>query len=51
MLLMLMNSLSTQPHTGRILWELACCIASAVSADGFVLHLVDRSGVLKAFRR
>lgn len=47
-----MNSLATHPQPGRILWELACCVASAVGADGFVLHLADpQSNMLHVFRR
>ena len=38
MLQTLMNSLASQPQ-GHILWELTCCVASAVGADGFVLHV------------
>lgn len=52
MLETLMNSLATQPQPGRILWELACCVASSVGADGFVLHLVHpQTNVLHVFRR
>ena len=34
-------------------WELACCVASAIGADGFILHLVDQdnNGQLRVFRR
>lgn len=49
-----MSSLASQPEqpSRRILWELACCIASAVGADGFLLHLVHpRTGRLRIFRR
>ena len=38
MLQTLMSSLASQPQ-GQILWELTCCVASAVGADGFVLHV------------
>ncbi len=47
-----MNSLANQPQPGRILWELACCVASSVGADGFVLHLVHpQTGMFRVFRR
>lgn len=47
-----MNSLSAQPQPGRILWELACCVASSVGADGFILHLVHpQTGGFRVFRR
>lgn len=52
MLETLMNSLATHPQPGRILWELSCCVASAVGADGFVLHLANpQSNMLHVFRR
>ena len=52
MLQTLMNSLASQPQPGRILWELACCISSAVGADGFILHLVHPfTGQIRVFRR
>ena len=52
MLETLMNSLATQPQPGRILWELACCVASSVGADGFILHLVHpQTGMFRVFRR
>jgi len=52
MLQSLMNSLASQPQPGHILWELASCIASAVSADGFILHLVNpHTNRLRVFRR
>lgn len=51
MLETLMNSLATQPQPGRILWELACCVASSVGADGFILHLAHpQTGVFRIFR-
>ncbi|XP_059351939.1 probable 3',5'-cyclic phosphodiesterase pde-5 isoform X2 [Daphnia carinata] len=51
MLETLMNSLANQPQPGRILWELACCVASSVGADGFVLHLVHpQTGMFRVFR-
>lgn len=35
---------------GSVLWELAVCIASAVSADSFILYLADnRDGTLSKF--
>lgn len=52
MLETLMNSLAKQPQPGRILWELACCVASSVGADGFILHLAHpQTGVFRIFRR
>lgn len=48
---MLMNLLANEPQTGKILWELACCVATAVGADGFVLHLADPAGALRVFNR
>ncbi|XP_032783247.2 probable 3',5'-cyclic phosphodiesterase pde-5 isoform X1 [Daphnia magna] len=51
MLETLMNSLAKQPQPGRILWELACCVASSVGADGFILHLAHpQTGVFRIFR-
>ena len=53
MLQSLMASLANPPREpGRILWELASCIASAVMAHGFVLHLVHpTTGKLRVFTR
>lgn len=33
--------LRRNPPEGNVLWELALCISSAVSASGFVLYLLD----------
>lgn len=36
---------------GSVMWELAVCIASAVSADSFILYLADkRDGTLCKFK-
>jgi hypothetical protein len=52
MLQTLMKSLAVQPQPYRIMWELACCIASAVSAEGFILHVIDPfTGQLRIFKR
>ncbi|CAB3377218.1 Hypothetical predicted protein [Cloeon dipterum] len=41
MLQELTHSLQTRPDRSNVLWELASCICSAVSADGFRLYLAD----------
>ena len=52
MLQTLMNSLASKPQPNHILWELACCVASAVAADGFILHMVSpHSNRLRIFKR
>ncbi|XP_019866109.1 probable 3',5'-cyclic phosphodiesterase pde-5 isoform X2 [Aethina tumida] len=38
----LTHSLQQKPTKNHVLWELAHCICSAVSADGFRLYLVDK---------
>ncbi|XP_018572248.1 probable 3',5'-cyclic phosphodiesterase pde-5 isoform X2 [Anoplophora glabripennis] len=39
----LTQSLQLKPTKDHVLWELANCICSAVSADGFRLYLADRN--------
>ncbi|XP_059475966.1 probable 3',5'-cyclic phosphodiesterase pde-5 isoform X1 [Neocloeon triangulifer] len=41
MLQELTHSLQTKPDRSNVLWELASCICSAVSADGFRLYLAE----------
>lgn len=45
---------SLQKNNSRensVMWELAICIASAVSADSFILYLTDkREGTLRKFK-
>jgi hypothetical protein len=43
MLQELTQSLQTKPDRSNVLWELASCICSAVSADGFRLYLAEPS--------
>jgi hypothetical protein len=50
MLQELARSLQRNSQEGSVMWELALCISSAVSADSFTLYLSDRNeGMLQRY--